>query len=360
MNSFMTYFKRRFLSTWMITAVVTVVGLLILTILCTRAYTEWKDGLPNRFITSSFLYEISIFGIIVAILLPISEFAPFNSKKNLDMMFSAPIGRTKLLMAHYLNGALTIALSLTIIFVVWFFGWVLLPTTELHVGYSLLAYPLMLLSVLITYTFYSFAFLQANTVFDGCVYMVIYTYLVALITSPLARAFPIMDNDPIKPANMFDLFSNRAYPYIIPIITSNVLELITEALIDPPSIYPSSGSGSLVPTYYYREFYGISNLYLSLIITFVSITIIAFIIMITSFKRRTPIQAEEISDSWFGYKVLIPICAVCCGLHFGNSSPFYILTPLATLVGYVIYRRSLKIKIFDIAMVVLAAVLPHI
>ena len=360
MNNLKSYFKQRFMSTLTLTIVITVVGLLILSTLCSKECIEWKNGLPNRLMTSSFLYEISIFGTIIAILLPIAEFAQFNNKKNLDIMLSAPISRTKLFMAHYLNGALTIALSMTVIFAVWFFAWVLLPVTKLHVGYSLLSYPLTVLAVLITYTFYSFAFLQANTVFDGCVYMVIYTYLFALITSPLARAFPIMDNDPIKPANVFDLFSNRAYPYIIPKITSNSLELIIEARMIAPSTNPGNGSGSLVPTYYFPEFYGISNLNLSLIITFVIITIIAFIIMITRFKRKPAIEAEEISNSWFGYKVLIPICAVCCGIYFGNISPFYILTPLATLVGYVIYRRSLKIKIFDIAMVVVAAVLPHI
>ena len=68
-----------------------------------------------------------------------------------------------------------------------------------------------------------------------------------------------------------------------------------------------------------------------------------------NFKRKGAHLAGEISDSPFGYKLLIPVYGY--GLLLLNDTGLDILSVIIfalMLVGYFIYRRSFKIKTRDI------------
>lgn len=354
MNSFGSYFKRHFLSSWVRTVFFTVIGVITLVAICSNEYMEWKDKSSDILIITSYFNQIVIFSTVLSILLPILEFSQFNNKNHLDTLYSLPISRTKLFLVHYLNGFLQIALSLLVMFLVWYFGWVLSPVTNLHSGYPWFALPSILFLVLIIYTFYTFVFLQANSIIDGCIYMVLYTVLFAMIFLPLSKVFPIMYDDGVKPTNLFDDFAENCFPYLIAIIWGKKFDL----LISPIPSYATKlpGQEYVVHAYEFLEPDAVFRFETTivpycLLVFFLIITIICFIVTIKSFKNRLPERIDEISDSWFGYRTLIPIYSVTCVKFAHMYINFAFGAPILTFIGYLIYNRSIRLKTFDIAVI---------
>ena len=59
-------------------------------------------------------------------------------------------------------------------------------------------------------------------------------------------------------------------------------------------------------------------------------------------------QTEEMSETVFGYKTLIPLCAVA-GIISGFGDDFYygLMYFVAAVIGYTVYRRGVKYKKSD-------------
>ena len=91
--------------------------------------------------------------------------------------------------------------------------------------------------------------------------------------------------------------------------------------------------------------------------------------MIICFNKKSPANAGNISNSWFGYKTLGPIHSILGGLSvkafleslFSGFAPLLslilILVPIITFLGYMIYRRGVKFKIPDIIVMALTVLL---
>ena len=82
------------------------------------------------------------------------------------------------------------------------------------------------------------------------------------------------------------------------------------------------------------------------------------------FAKKGAEKAGEISESWFGYRILIPIYGYC--LIFLTTESFvsvfsvlYWLIFALMIIGYVVYRRSFRLKKSDICGIV-AGVIPFI
>ena len=69
-------------------------------------------------------------------------------------------------------------------------------------------------------------------------------------------------------------------------------------------------------------------------------------------KKRTE-SAGEISNTPFSYKVLLPVCTgmLIYWAFEGEAAIISILALIFSTVGYIIYRRGVKLKIFDILVI---------
>ena len=74
-----------------------------------------------------------------------------------------------------------------------------------------------------------------------------------------------------------------------------------------------------------------------------------------TFGERRMEKTEEISDSWFGFRILIPIYAICGALAFKGMSNIilWISFDILALIGYTVYRRGFHYKISDIGILIL-------
>ena len=57
-------------------------------------------------------------------------------------------------------------------------------------------------------------------------------------------------------------------------------------------------------------------------------------------------NAEQISSSWWGYKTLVPVYVFTISAQT-TSWVGWCVTFIAAFVGFVVYRRSLKLKTVD-------------
>jgi hypothetical protein len=74
-----------------------------------------------------------------------------------------------------------------------------------------------------------------------------------------------------------------------------------------------------------------------------------------TFGKRRMEKTEEISDSYLGFRTLIPIYAVTGMLCFqaSDSIIFWVIIELFAILGYTIYRRGFHYKKSDIAILCL-------
>ena len=69
-------------------------------------------------------------------------------------------------------------------------------------------------------------------------------------------------------------------------------------------------------------------------------------------------KTEEISDSYFGFRTLIPTFAITGMLAFAvwDNIIFWVIIELFAILGYTIYRRGFHYKKSDIAVLCLLAI----
>jgi hypothetical protein len=83
---------------------------------------------------------------------------------------------------------------------------------------------------------------------------------------------------------------------------------------------------------------------------------------VTFVKRRAE-KAGEISNSWFGYKTLIPIYGCSLIFEMRSSSglnPLSLVSFALMIVGYIVYRRGFRFKKSDIIVMAAGLILAFI
>ncbi|MBQ9112840.1 MAG: ABC-2 transporter permease [Clostridia bacterium] len=340
MTSFKKYFTYHFKSTLLRGAVMAV---LALALTVTSVYPDTVRSDTEVYIRS----DISFLGILAAILctvIPILELSGFKNRRNLDTLFFLPVTRQKMAVAHYINGLIHITVISAICFV----------TAALRlIGYAehlnlLAMFPFFgytIFACIVMYSVFMFVFTQANTVADGAVFMAIYAIAGFCIVTAIGEITSIT------------FIEGSAENYFV---------------YSPISVFTSEYNGYITPTikyfYYDPDVQNIAivspqslgfNDYEAVSFVFWGIAGIASVLgYLFTFSRQKAEKAGGISDSPFGYKVLIPLCGLCIYISIGTADIMNIMYLIAMAIGYIIYRRSFKLKIPDL--VVLGAFLAFI
>ena len=67
-----------------------------------------------------------------------------------------------------------------------------------------------------------------------------------------------------------------------------------------------------------------------------------------TFVKKGAEKAGEISNSWFGYKLLIPLYGYSLLLQYDSLDFMTVAICILMVIGYVVYRRGFKLKLSDI------------
>lgn len=331
MTNFKQYFKSH-LKENIKTIIYILVAVMLLTFLLGNIYqrsqifnTELKKYEESF---KSTLYLPVIFMCILAYIIPVMEFSFFKKRINLDCAYSMPISRKAMGAVHYLVGLLMIVLGYSASYLTNFVmllsrgpGWFDFASMIWH-------YMFCLAIGVAVYSFLVFVFNEANTRGDGIWFMILYTFIFNFGLCTVAYITDIKAKDALG-----------ALPfYVLTSINKEFQSFVELNQIDRTTF---SGSETQITWFVFWIVIGIASA-------------VAFFL---TFGKRRMEKTEEISNSYFGFRTLIPIYALIGMIYLNASSHVvvWVIVELLTFIGYAIYRRGLHYKKSDIAILCLLA-----
>lgn len=282
--------------------------------------------------------NIYVFAVILGILctmIPVLELAGFKNRRNLDTLYFFPIKRWKMAAVHYLSGLTQIFAIYSVAF---FSGYAYLAmrTDSFELGYMIPYYFLSLLLGIVMYSVFMFVFEQANTVADGALFILLWVFVLFIV----AWVMRVKILRPFIADTMYWIDSAGDMSWGIVYMPINNLTVIFKSLIEVNRVVEYDYTLS-----YAQQYMG--QIYMFFI--WGAFGVAAAIGYFITFVRKGAQCAGEISDSWFGYKTLIPVYGYSLLMMYNDFDIMTLLIVILMISGYVIYRRSFKLKKSDIA-----------
>ncbi len=314
MTSFKKYFSYIFKASYLRLLILTALGA-ILTFTSARC-TVNDVGYGFVYYNVKFNVLSVILGFLCFIV-PIFELSPFKSRKRLDATMFLPVSKFKMALAHYLNGLIEVTIIHTLCVFIAFFK-LLSYSNHISIGYLFAYFGLSTLLSILTYSTFLFVFYQANTVWDGVLLEALYAFALVVVVLPLYRIFS--DYDGLSPIEF----------------------MITNPLSNLSSHFSYLASNKQASVFRAPQYVGL--------IVLIVLGVLSVFGYFYSFVKKKTEVAESISNSILSYKLLIPVYGYSLLFGFGDifNAIFLALIIVLMLCGYMIYRRTFKIKIKDI------------
>lgn len=324
MTSFGRYLCYLLKKSWLRTGVFTVMGILV-----TRIATMTGNLASVQYRDVGLAMHATVLAVVCT-LIPMLELSAFKNRRNLDTLYFFPIKRSKMALAHYIGGFLQVV---TVYSIPFFSAWIYLAlqTNYFALGYMLPYYLLSLLVGLVMYSFFMFIFGQANTVADG----VLFSFLWAFAFYAILIAVQSIVPDEIGWSKW-----NAVQNWGIVYASINNLTVIFQQLIQINQQGYDYIPGFVRYAEIYRELWW-------LFVVWGAIGIASAAGYFVFFCRKGAEKAGEISDSFLGYRLLIPLYGYCLLIFMRDLNILTAVVLAMMAVGYVIYRRSFRFSIRD-------------
>ena len=305
-------------SVWPI-IILTIVGALIyLPILITSDFYEY-----NSYIPETRLGAIATFLCIICTVIPIYEFSFQKKKRSVDEFFSLPIKRAALIAVKFVSGYLKIIISYSIVF---FLGLLIVLSKNInyYYGYYFLFYLSSILLAIVLYAFNAFIFSRGNSILDGILFIILYIFMVLLIIISINQLV----------YDLFNKFNFLESNYLTPYSPISNLTNYFDTLIRYGRLTHFM-RGSLLEGFLIWSIIGVASLFG----------------LFYSVKTDKAERAEQISNSYFGYRTVIPLYVILIfyATQLNISSTinllFYAMIFGSGLVGFIIYRRTFKLPL---------------
>jgi hypothetical protein len=319
------YFKYEFKKSLWPIIILTVLGALIY--IPTLISADFLINDNGIFKTDTHLGLMGVYLCIACTLVPVYEFAFLMRKRCIDEFYAMPIKRVNIMACKFFSGYVKILISYAFVY---FSGMlvVLFKAQNFHMVFYLPFFLYSSLLGLAMYSFNSFIFTRANTTVDGIIFIILYIFMFLLVQTSiiqLARDFHYV----IKT----DLSYVFPYSPMINLITY-YSRLIQYGTIDPNLIMMDFNHFSFSTSYTLWSIIGVLSL--------------AGLFCGALFDKAE--RAEQISDSYFGYRIVIPLYLVMI-YYTIQMNPFqnglyFVIHALILgtgLIGFIIYRRTFKL-----------------
>lgn len=318
MRNLLKYYIKKRIYIVGILSIITIV--LAFIFLGSRYIIEWEsNGILHLHPTNNPIEFYVTIGSILATIIPMFEFSFKMKKIGIDHFYSFPIKREKLFFIKFIVGFLEVIIPFIIGTIFSYFSMIInghIFKLQYYFIFILLSIP-FLFSI---YSMVSLIFSKCNTIADGIIMVGLLIFVFAPIMS--------LVNEIINSLTSYGEIS----PYSVSLLT-----------IYTPYIYISDRivlmmNGNIDAT--------IETIYIIIAILFLIFGIASVFILVYTSKKEKSEDSMDLSSSWFSYKVFIPILITA---FIGISSEISLVVFLMLLgyIGYVIYRRSFKIKWYD-------------
>ena len=272
------------------------------------------------------LYILAVILGAACALVPMFELSALSRRRSLDLLFSFPVSRFRLALAHALSGWVQILIIYTVPFFLAWTVYIQIPGW-FKLGYLLPYYFLSLLIGLCMYAVFLFLFGEGNTWLDGILFCGLGIFVLAIVVSTLLDCIGWSAYDRFNPFSWFTVYS--------PI---NNLTVVYQWLMHHmrDSNYDARLAEKVMEYSYLFAIWavlGVAALY-------------------GYFHRVMHKRAETaggVSNSLFGYRMLIPIYGYCYLFSSANEPVLLVLVAVAFVAGYFLYRRSFRLHASDLA-----------
>ena len=353
MTSFRKYFVYHFRSTFLRFVIIAVLALLVVSVSVSVYDSTYygKDlamGVRYQAVNISVLNTLA--GIISTVI-PILELVPFKSKRNMDTMLFLPIGRRKMAAVHFINGFIHVFLINLICFATTFFILIANSAIILYPWSFPLLFAVNLLGSFIVYSVTAFIFDRANTTADGIVWLVIYSFIGLLIFASIREIYGNVTGTFSYPIKSDILNESSMSPYSVLIFLCNGIEKRFFSSI----IYIKTGNTIEILSTHNSKIY---SPYINAAFLWAALAIACAFGFIWLFKNKRPEEIGGISSSPFGYKVLLPVTAIAVINCEADEIALIAIMLVVMIVGYIIYRRSIRFKLWDYISMAIGILIP--
>ncbi|RIA75887.1 hypothetical protein EI71_01060 [Anaeroplasma bactoclasticum] len=299
--------------------------------------TNSENGKIYIVSSAIFLVYIISFAIALGVIVPF-EFAFKMKNITANQAYSLPIKRERLYLTKFIFGFLEIVVPFTLAY-----GISVVSLLPIHPYVNMLGflvfYGLLIVIGLLFYSFEVFVYCQANNVVDGIIFIALASIL------PFAVAFVVL----------FDITgtSTVAYPFnpshFCPEYSFSIADDIAKCVLYHNHVFAVTftyGYGYHDIIYKSVSYkFTMDAQYIVGICFFVALGIASFIGQFFASKNYKSEDAGQRSESWFGYKLYIPIVIISFSHIIGNASVvFYFICLISAYLLYVLYKRSFKLN----------------
>ena len=338
MSSFKKYFLWRLKGSALRTVIFTVLALILVLPYVSDSVTipSWiTNNPPDKLArTSTGIEALATLLGVLCTLIPILELAGFKNRRNIDTLYFLPIRREKMAAAHFVGGFVQVMFIYTVNFLA-SVALIAFKSTWFDLKYMIPYYFLSLLVGLGIYSIFAFVFSQANTVSDGVLLCAGWA-VVALVVIAAVQERVIYEYIIKSDYGAADGWRLRNWGLIYQPLNS--LTIIYQDLIEFKRVSAWGENRYAI--------YALDHIYLFFI--WGAAGIAAAVGYFITFAKKGAQKAGEISDSPFGFKILIPVLS-CSALMLAYNSIINAALYIAlTVLAYVVYRRGFKFKKSDI------------
>lgn len=301
----------------------------VLTVIATAVYvisviTQATDMLDFGYRRLN-LAAIVVMGGVMSVIAPIWKLSYLMKKRSVDLYYSMPLSHVRILAVKLLVGLVVLFASFTVAYWIGSFTAMgALSKIELLKNINFIPlYFSLLIPMSVIYALTAFVFTRANRLIDGIMF-VFMTVMALGVVGNVVAVFIIMNG------SMHDFY----YVYYFHSLN-----------------FTPFGALDIIATYFSGNmFKNVSKTVEVTAIDWVGLSLVAVlgvaacIGLFVAESRAKAENCEQISESFFGYKVMIPLYAFCCALLTARIS--YVLTALIAAAAYavsVLYKRTPKI-----------------
>lgn len=325
-----SYFRYHLRSQWKLLLCILLIALMLTTSSAATQKHEWHGTSKTRVSYNCTLETSMAVLLVCSYVLPATEFSIFKKRRNLDCFYGLPISRRQMGLVHYITGLICLVVPYTCAYLANYLF--LLRYPEGFDFAPLLGYYFLSLGLgVCAYSFNVFVFNRANSTGDGIWFMILCGFVAPVLIGAYYGIYSLIC--PMLHLDEGILEEYLRNPY-------DDMGTYVSALAYANTVY-----GSMIEK---SEYYTLMDLWgdwrnVALVLFLSAVGIASAVGFILSFGSGRTEKVGEVSDSWFGFKLLIPIYAIYVCVTLGM--PLFGL--IAAFVGYLIYRKGFHLKRSD-------------
>ena len=280
------------------------------------------DAMPenaNEGFETDFSTAVAVL-ICLCWVMPMVSFYAFKNRRNIDIFNSLPLSRRKIALAHYLSGLLTVLIPAALAFFAEVFVIIGYNAISLiNLGWLAFYFVALMVMGWLYYSMNVFVFNEANHIFDGTAFIIGWNLVFAFI---------------YYFANLPDLFEDLALPWVY------VMDILARI------------EGVIETTTYPLDFIFKFETTVAITLFWIVLGLLSVALFFWRCNKKKSEHAGGISDSIFGYRLLIPLYIFPQILYSHIGCSYVDITVVAVwfalaFAGYSVCRQSFKFKSSD-------------